>query len=508
MMILALVLPGCGCIFGKNSAQPIALPLVKVPSFVTDKGRIFNVKDFGVKADAKRSTEGTIRAESTTLICEVGRFSQADVGKTISINGANIGGRTLITTIKAYISPKQTVLADPAQVSVSHTGVIWGTDNLTALKNVTVRAAGNYIYFPSGNYLLKNIDNGVGVIVPSNTTLYGDGPESVIYTVGNYNSSRRCQDELCDKSTKAWFEVANNSSAVMFENLHFIGELYPYKYIYNNQAAIMLIGSVNVMDIKIRNCTFEYNAGFVAHNTTGAQKVFFTHNTIRYHANGVNLNSDYSDISYNNFYSSEAIEAAGGYSTYSHNIIRKAQSAAGMSIGGRTSPNDVRYGNIVEDNVIEESDGHGIFVGDGNRDSVFRRNTISRTARVGILVTAGVGGAQPSGNKLIENIVRSAGREGARRDFQGIFVSASAPNTSIINNTSVEMGYPGYNQRYGLVVQGDKCVVIGNTVSGTSKDISIDGTTTGNHAKDVVLGDNKVSSTGVQIIRGATIKSP
>ena len=77
--------------------------------------------------DPWTATDGTMTpAGSTTLTCAVSQpFTENDVGKSISVVGADVAGQTLRTTIAAYISPSQVTLNAPCATAVVNTAVFY-----------------------------------------------------------------------------------------------------------------------------------------------------------------------------------------------------------------------------------------------------------------------------------------------------------------------------------------------------------------------------------------------
>ena len=70
-------------------------------------------------ANMKRVSGGKIDAESNRLTLTTDVFTSADIGATVIIEKAGIGGSTLTTTIQAFKNSKEVTLSEKASKNVS-----------------------------------------------------------------------------------------------------------------------------------------------------------------------------------------------------------------------------------------------------------------------------------------------------------------------------------------------------------------------------------------------------
>ena len=106
-----------GTVIKPNALQP------------TDKGRwhrvfdgAISVKWFGARGDGKAVSNGVMQAGVDVLISNSGGFTQHDVGKDISVDGAG-PVQDFVTTILQYIGPTQVILAASASTAVANATV-------------------------------------------------------------------------------------------------------------------------------------------------------------------------------------------------------------------------------------------------------------------------------------------------------------------------------------------------------------------------------------------------
>jgi hypothetical protein len=97
-------------------------------------GRVYNVQDYGAKADGKEKYDGTMTNGSPTLTCVSCSFTASDVGKAIRVEGAITGG-DLVTTITGFTNSSTVTLGANATRSVSGDTLVYGTDNTTLIQN-------------------------------------------------------------------------------------------------------------------------------------------------------------------------------------------------------------------------------------------------------------------------------------------------------------------------------------------------------------------------------------
>ncbi len=172
-----------------SAAAIVLLTLPGVPMQARQNARVFNVKNYGTKADGRYVDDGTIQAGSRLLTSAAGIFTPGDVGKPIHIlrAGPSANGRVdpLRTTIVAVRNATSVELAAPAQTSASNVRVSWGTGNHDFIQNAINAAAagGGTVYIPAGTYRISR----VLTITSSNIRLTGDGDASIIYMSDVYD---------------------------------------------------------------------------------------------------------------------------------------------------------------------------------------------------------------------------------------------------------------------------------------------------------------------------------
>jgi hypothetical protein len=115
--------------------------------------------DFGAKGDGRTVTDGAMTSGSAVVTSATAAFTAADVGKFISVRGANtaVGGETLVGTIATYISATQVTASIAANATVSSKRVVWGTIDTLAIQaalDAVAAARRGVVYLPVGIYLI------------------------------------------------------------------------------------------------------------------------------------------------------------------------------------------------------------------------------------------------------------------------------------------------------------------------------------------------------------------
>lgn len=134
-------------------------------------GDVFNIKDYGVKADGLTLTDGVIASGSTSLSSASYQFTSDDVGKIVLVPGGDGFGYSLNTKISSVASGVAT-LASSASTAVSGT-VIFGTDDTASWNgaiSIITKAGNATIFFPSGLSLVTG-----SIIWKSGLSLHGAG---------------------------------------------------------------------------------------------------------------------------------------------------------------------------------------------------------------------------------------------------------------------------------------------------------------------------------------------
>src|SRR5262252_2610103 len=141
-----------------------------------ESGQPYNVIKYGARGDQQTVTATGIVAGSHTLSVAGYAKNAADVGKAITVDKAGASGGTLGSTI-ASVADGLITMADPAVANVASSLASFGSDD-TATIQAAIDAAevtGGEVLFPIGNYLTT-----APLLLPSNVTLRGHGPTSVI----------------------------------------------------------------------------------------------------------------------------------------------------------------------------------------------------------------------------------------------------------------------------------------------------------------------------------------
>lgn len=117
----------------------------------------FNLKStpFNARPDAQITSDGAMTSGSPTLTSASGPFKVSDLGKAIIVGGAGASGSALQSTISTFISPSQVSLATSASTTTSGAGVLWGTDNRTAIQSAIAGSSSETIAWAApGNYMV------------------------------------------------------------------------------------------------------------------------------------------------------------------------------------------------------------------------------------------------------------------------------------------------------------------------------------------------------------------
>lgn len=140
---------------GGASLHPDATTTVTGFMSTTDKKRMAQVfdavADFGFVGDLITVFDGamTTGGSSTTLTCATSTpFSAGDVGKRITVAGAGAAGAQLTTTIASFSSSSVVLLTVGCSTTVTAKGVGFGTDNTTAITNMTTKVNTTNAAFP------------------------------------------------------------------------------------------------------------------------------------------------------------------------------------------------------------------------------------------------------------------------------------------------------------------------------------------------------------------------
>lgn len=155
-----------------------------------------DVRAYGAKGDGKYITDATITAGSATLVSNMGRFACPwEVGKTIWVQGAGLGGATLATTVATctdanHVSLSALAATTIAPLSISDAAITSGSNLLTSASGrFTNGMIGSPIYVPgagaSGGVLQTTIasvtDASHAVLAANASTTTSSQPVSILF---------------------------------------------------------------------------------------------------------------------------------------------------------------------------------------------------------------------------------------------------------------------------------------------------------------------------------------
>jgi len=448
----------------------------------------FNVMKYGAKRDAKSDDSCTVAARSTTLGCTNQDFKAADVGKVISIKGAAADQRQLITVIAGYIDPEHVALRDESAENVSRTGIIWGTDNLTAFQSALNAAAGQRLVFPLGAFLVK-VSTKAQLEVPSDTVIFQE-KGGALYMVGVSGTPSG------DAGVRL-FHLPENTHDVLFDGLYCKGENSPYTVIPMNQSEC--IGGIgfhpeSLRDITVMHSSFENLYGFSVHDAGTGMRIDAIANYFSHTSKGLNINADYSVQLNNTFDADGGLEGSGGSSAYNNNRFRICTGQYAMSLGGRTNLPDGAY-SVAQGNVIEglgASALGAISVANGFTHGIVSKNRIAdlRGSQIGINLSHSDYPAGTDGNLIADNEIE--GGASAR----GIIVGGGVHGTRLERNQTA-------GTMYGAIISGSQTKSRDNVWSGGFKDLSI--ISHGNEAREVEVRGDILVNGSYEIIGQATV---
>jgi hypothetical protein len=433
---------------------------------------------WGAKADSRHFDTASMNSGSAKVTITGGNLTSADIGKTCVVKGAGRGGVPLITTISGVTNSTTAALAASASTTVSNKRAIIGTNDSTPMA-AAVTSGAKEIYFRKSNYLVRMTATGGGAVsIPSNTTITGDGPGSVVYVIGSDGKDNGNADD----DGKSALYIADGSKKINIENLKFIGENGPYTEPLNNSSNVIFmpgVGKAQTEDVLINRCYFEDLFGFPVHNAGTGKRIHITYCAVKNCANGLNVNADYSHQTFNSLDHCEGIEASGAYSLYTDNMLNDCGSdnhgSAAMSIGGRTTVGDLGRGSVVARNRIVASRSGGIVLSDGFVEGQCIDNYVLKSYGIGIQQVASSGNTIAR-NTIARNTVISCGNKASGNPF-GIAIS-NGNDTKVIDNDVRDQRISGYTTTYAILDSATRTHLDGNTASGTNKDFALNGSST------------------------------
>ena len=160
----ALYTAGTPSISSENTLY-VTVSNLSVSSHVTDASlSIFNPKDYGAKINALWGTDGSMGIGSASFTSPLTTFSNADVGKILSLRVAGGSSVDLTGTILSISGANTVVLDTTATATVSGVGFIYGTDDTVAIQSAIDAAStnGGGIIYIEGLAIVNGIYSATG----------------------------------------------------------------------------------------------------------------------------------------------------------------------------------------------------------------------------------------------------------------------------------------------------------------------------------------------------------
>lgn len=398
-------------------------------------------------------------------------------------------------TINAIMDLRTAIRGE--RVNVKNYGAVGNgsTDDTEAVLLAIAALSGSsgVLYFPAGTYRISPgaISSGSGrLTIPSNTTVCGDGPQSIVKFTG-VAAAAEGGGFVYDL-----FRIADGSSNIVFRDLMVKGENSPFTYYSQNQSAAIgfAVGS-GTSDVAVRNVWFQYLYGFSVHDPGENARTHVIGCYVKDCSNGINVNSNYSLQQGNSIENSEGIEFSGKHSSCIGNVIRNAR-GSGISAGGNTGGGAKYPGQVVSDNIIDGAvDGIGIVFGEATLDAVCSGNTVRKCDNGGISIASG---NIRRGVLVSHNVIGSNCKSGG-----GTIVGLNINGTGkhhVVGNICRDEGETGFEQKYACAVYAPTCAFSGNFFSGTTQDIEFQSTATNTFYDSSNYHENG----NVSIVAGAT----
>ncbi len=373
-------------------------------------------------------------------------------------------------------------------------GVADDTDAIRQSIEAAVSNGTRHVFFPSGTYRavtpIPRIDGVTLFTVPSDFVVSGVGPPSTIRWEGDVHPED-------GNITNSCFYVADGTSNVAIEGLHFVGNNGTAGNEFNAHAGVsncVLVLLTLSEDITIRRCSFDDLHGFSVHDAGENTRVNVIDCETRWCANGINVNANYSVQTGNRVSDSEGFEASGAGVNISNNTILRAL-GVGISCGGNQGAGAEFPGSVVVGNVVDQCTGVGIVLADGFVDGVCASNTIRHCHTGGIQTVAGGGGHRNrgcliTGNQVINNCAPGSG------NIWGINLGGQGWHVVVGNR--VVSDDPEWNQQYAVFVQSPNCFISGNVLDGKTQDLFIN-----NGVSGTVVGENNYVNQTTQFLGSA-----
>lgn len=449
----------CGKILTVNSATSVTLD-IKASSTGTARDLTIDLVVF---------TDGVSTAGSATVTSATAAFTSADVGKMVTV--VNAGAKNIVGTIVSVNSATQFVGSVAASVTATGRRIIYGTNDRAAI--VTAIAAGAFIYFPEGKYLIGS----ALTLTAAGKTFSGDGMySSTLYQVG--------PKMLDTGSVFHLMDIVRPASGIRFEKLGFSGtNWHGQTNTFGTDSADGIymdsVAGTGIIDgISVDACRFDSFWGIGFHpgassddptswivnidieNSRGELNSFSAFNpNVRRGLRFIN------NLGIRN--GAQLIEASTSQATIIGNQAYYNQ-FGGYSIGGyqssETSSTIAFIGNISEFNG-----NIGASISSNQINMLVEGNVLRRNNNAGLLFDNS-GQTLGGPNCIVQgNLILSNGCARSPNETFGI-LNTSMPNTHIHNNLIKDEGLTGYSQDMGIRFTNGSATtpatVWGNDVSG------------------------------------------
>lgn len=331
------------------------------------------------------------------------------------------------------------------------------TDDSSAIINAVAASAGKSLYFPAGAYVV-----GQPIIVPTNSTLYGDiGQTSLKIKTGTYAPSsgdvfvitgvNNVQISGIDingnkgniGSTRNPVHVIYNSQFVTFDRCNFV-----------NCEGITLNFSTNVDTITVSNCRF-VNCGGNPDGSDGYrwQAIAFSGSLTQRSSNIKVIDCSFSLIGLDCISLSDCSNvvisnnvAENSYTFLFNTPLPSYSDNLTISDNAIYNTNQIPLSNTVNPIAIDLPSVH---------DCSITGNSIYKCDQSGIGIFTSSTNVTVVGNTLIDCVQRAVSWCGGISVGSGNEANSNISNVLIANNTIIDNGVGGNKMNYGILLQND-----------------------------------------------------
>lgn len=465
-------------------------PLTRVEAALPDWWVDVTSRPFGAVGDVRQVFDGVVNGTST-VTSATAAFTADDVGKKIDINqsGATAnddlgftGFNNQVGTILTYVNATTITVSFTAVRTTTGLQITFGTDDTAAI--IAAVAAGDYIYFPPGNYCVS----AMAVDARSGQVFAGAGQKISILT--QIGPIRNPSSAIFFPTFRIWDGVSN----VLIRDLSIVGTnrgtvdggQRPTTYSHGYSKGIYMgTGSGGAISyITVRDCDLSHmwgmgfrNDGDVGDQATATPTI---HNVkllrldvINNGDNGLNphigggLEVAHCFIDGNG---AGGIENGGSKILFHDNFVSYNR-LVGCAVGGTGDINagfgetrdHVWTNNIIFRNGTAGASGSGMQIGINVVHAVISNNIIRENNYQGV----GFSDTDPDfasrsrhirfvNNKVISNgLTAGSGKFGIAVGIAGVIIEG---------NDIYDDGAPNYSQTQGIIVSAPNCQIIRNHV--------------------------------------------